>query len=168
MKPKLHLWLSGNLSCMKKFFPFHVLCGHNAMHLAMTVCSLWASEKCLFIIKQNNLSSDIGKCCYLFLQFLQLASSLRFYGYVQFKPCTTNYPEEDTRVIISVGNRELNFRLQTPGVSVYLNRVTALLKRFTWKYNVLSLLISWTRNISGRFHSLFWLEENLFYHFLCL
>ena len=130
--------------------------------------ALWASEKCLFIIKQNKLSSDIGKCCYLFLQFLQLARSLRFYGYVQFKPCTTNYPEEDTRVIISVGNRELNFRLQTPGVSVYLNRVTALLKRFTWKYNVLSLLISWTRNISGRFHSLFWLEENLFYHFLCL
>ncbi|KAL9963088.1 hypothetical protein ACROYT_G032259 [Oculina patagonica] len=48
------------------------------------------------------------------LEFLQLARSLRFYGYVQFKPCTTNYPEDDTRVIISVGNRELNFRLQTP------------------------------------------------------
>lgn len=48
-------------------------------------------------------------------EFLQFARSLRFYGYLQFKPCTTNYPEDDTRVIISVGNRELNFRLQTPG-----------------------------------------------------
>ena len=128
-------------SCMKKFFPFHVLCGHNAMHLLMTVCSFVSIRKVLVHYKTKNLSSDIQKC-YLFLQFLQLARSLRFYGYVQFKPCTTNYPEEDTRVIISVGNRELNFRLQTPGVSVYLNRVTALLQRFTWKYNVLSLLIS--------------------------
>lgn len=48
------------------------------------------------------------------LQYLQLARSLRFYGYLQFKPCITNYPEENTRVIISVGDRELNFRLQTP------------------------------------------------------
>ena len=52
-----------------------------------------------------------------FFQYLQLARSLRFYGYLQFKPCVTNYPEDDTRVIISVGNRELNFRLQTPDVS---------------------------------------------------
>lgn len=50
-------------------------------------------------------------------QFLRLARSLRFYGYLQFKPCITNYPEEDTRVIISIGNRELNFKLQTPDVS---------------------------------------------------
>lgn len=48
------------------------------------------------------------------LEFLQLARSLKFYGYMQFKPCTTNYPEEDTRVIVSIGDRELNFRLQTP------------------------------------------------------
>lgn len=48
------------------------------------------------------------------LEFLQLARSLKFYGYMQFKPCLTNYPEEDTRVIISIGNRELKFRLQTP------------------------------------------------------
>lgn len=48
------------------------------------------------------------------LEFLQLARSLRFYGYIQFKPCITDYPEEDTRVIISIGNRELNFKLQTP------------------------------------------------------
>ena len=165
MKPKSHLWLSGYSVARRNSFLFMYCVDTMLCILQWKSAVLWASEKCLFIIKQNNLSSDIGKCCYLFLQFLQLARSLRFYGYVQFKPCTTNYPEEDTRVIISVGNRELNFRLQTPGVSVYLNRVTALLKRFTWKYNVLSLLISWTGNISGRFHSLFWLEENLFYHF---
>jgi len=56
-------------------------------------------------------------CFEFFFQFLRLARSLRFYGYLQFKPCITNYPEEDTRVIISVGDRELNFRLQTPDVS---------------------------------------------------
>ena len=56
----------------------------------------------------------------VFFQYLQLARSLRFYGYLQFKPCVTNYPEEDTRVIISVGDRELNFRLQTPDVSKLL------------------------------------------------
>ncbi|KAJ7361852.1 Sorting nexin-17 [Desmophyllum pertusum] len=48
------------------------------------------------------------------MEFLQLARSLRFYGYMQFKPCTTNYPEVDTRVITAIGDRELNFRLQTP------------------------------------------------------
>jgi len=47
---------------------------------------------------------------------------LKFYGYMQFKPCLTNYPEEDTRVIISIGNRELKFRLQTPNVSKYIYR----------------------------------------------
>lgn len=52
------------------------------------------------------------------LEFLQLARSLKFYGYMQFKPCTTNYPEEDTRVIVSIGDRELNFRLQTPNSKV--------------------------------------------------
>ena len=56
----------------------------------------------------------------VFVQFLQLARSLKFYGYIQFKPCLTNYPEEDTRVIISIGNRELKFRLQTPNVSKYI------------------------------------------------
>ena len=55
-----------------------------------------------------------------FFQYLQLARSLRFYGYLQFKPCITNYPEEGTRVIISVGDRELHFRLQTPDVSELL------------------------------------------------
>ena len=58
----------------------------------------------------------------VFVQFLQLARSLKFYGYMQFKPCLTNYPEEDTRVIISIGNRELKFRLQTPNVSKYIYR----------------------------------------------
>lgn len=52
------------------------------------------------------------------LEFLQLARALRFYGYMQFKPCLTNYPEDDTRVIISIGNRELNVRLQTPDSKV--------------------------------------------------
>lgn len=52
------------------------------------------------------------------IEFLQLARSLKFYGYMQFKPCLTNYPEEDTRVIISIGNREVNFRLQTPNNKV--------------------------------------------------
>lgn len=122
------VWVSGSFNCIKKCMPFPVPYKDNARYHAMTCTVLWASETFSFIFKQCNWSFDLRKCCYLFLQFLQFARSLRFYGYLQFKPCTTNYPEDDTRVIISVGNRELNFRLQTPGVSVYLIAVTVFLK----------------------------------------
>uniref|UniRef100_A0A6B0VBH6 Sorting nexin-17 n=2 Tax=Ixodes ricinus TaxID=34613 RepID=A0A6B0VBH6_IXORI len=44
-------------------------------------------------------------------EYLQLACTLKYYGYLQFAPCHCDYPQPDTRVLISAGGRELNFRL---------------------------------------------------------
>ncbi|XP_020895527.1 sorting nexin-17-like [Exaiptasia diaphana] len=46
-------------------------------------------------------------------EYLRLARMMKYYGFIQFKPCITNYPEDNTRVLVSCGERELNFRLQT-------------------------------------------------------
>ncbi|XP_031563223.1 sorting nexin-17-like [Actinia tenebrosa] len=46
-------------------------------------------------------------------EYLRLARMMKYYGFIQFKPCITNYPEENTRVLVSCGDRELNLRLQT-------------------------------------------------------
>ncbi|KAK3738005.1 hypothetical protein QZH41_009634, partial [Actinostola sp. cb2023] len=46
-------------------------------------------------------------------EYLRLARMMKYYGFIQFKPCVTNYPEDNTRVLVSCGDRELNFRLQT-------------------------------------------------------
>lgn len=46
------------------------------------------------------------------LQYLQLARTLKYYGFNQFKPCFTDFPHPNCRVIVSAGNKELNFRIQ--------------------------------------------------------
>ncbi|ELU18303.1 hypothetical protein CAPTEDRAFT_150546 [Capitella teleta] len=45
-------------------------------------------------------------------EYLELARTLKYYGFTQFKPCFTDYPHADCRVIVSAGNKELNFRIQ--------------------------------------------------------
>lgn len=45
---------------------------------------------------------------------MELARSLKFYGYLQFKPCTCDYPYAGSRVLVSAGNRELNLRVRLP------------------------------------------------------
>jgi sorting nexin-17 len=45
-------------------------------------------------------------------EYLRFARSLKYYGYVVFKPCTTDYPQPSTKVLVAAGNRELNFRIQ--------------------------------------------------------
>lgn len=45
-------------------------------------------------------------------EYLRLARTLKHYGYMQFGPAVTDYPHHDCRVIISAGNKELNFRIQ--------------------------------------------------------
>ncbi|XP_005096824.1 sorting nexin-17 isoform X2 [Aplysia californica] len=49
-------------------------------------------------------------------EFLRLARTLKYYGYMQFKPCVTDYPQAGTRVIVASGQRELNFRVQVDGL----------------------------------------------------
>uniref|UniRef100_A0A2C9M5Q8 Ras-associating domain-containing protein n=1 Tax=Biomphalaria glabrata TaxID=6526 RepID=A0A2C9M5Q8_BIOGL len=44
-------------------------------------------------------------------EFLRLARTLKYYGYMQFKPCVTDYPQPNTRVIVCAGQKELNFRV---------------------------------------------------------
>lgn len=44
---------------------------------------------------------------------LKLCRTLRHYGFVQFKPCITDFPKENSRTIVSVGNYEIHFRVET-------------------------------------------------------
>ncbi|XP_033727766.1 sorting nexin-17-like [Pecten maximus] len=46
-------------------------------------------------------------------EYLRLARTLKYYGHLQFKPCVTDYPHPSSRAVISVGNKEMNFRIQT-------------------------------------------------------
>ncbi|XP_070534165.1 LOW QUALITY PROTEIN: sorting nexin-17-like [Ptychodera flava] len=44
--------------------------------------------------------------------YLRLSRTLKYYGFIQFKPCATDYPVKNTKVIVGAGNRELNFRVR--------------------------------------------------------
>ncbi|XP_042240222.1 sorting nexin-17-like isoform X2 [Homarus americanus] len=45
-------------------------------------------------------------------EYLELARTLKYYGYLQFQQCTCDFPKPGTPVLISAGNRELNFRIE--------------------------------------------------------
>ncbi|XP_046577803.1 sorting nexin-17-like isoform X2 [Haliotis rubra] len=45
-------------------------------------------------------------------EYLRLTRTLKYYNYIQFRPCTTDYPNPNSRVLIAAGNKELNFRVQ--------------------------------------------------------
>jgi len=47
-------------------------------------------------------------------QFMEVARSLKYYGFMVFRPAVTNYPEEHTRVTVALGRGSLNMRLYTP------------------------------------------------------
>ncbi|GFN91055.1 sorting nexin-17 [Plakobranchus ocellatus] len=49
-------------------------------------------------------------------EFLRVARTLKFYGYMLFKPCFTDYLQQNSRVIVSAGQTELNFRIQVQDV----------------------------------------------------
>ena len=42
-----------------------------------------------------------------FSQYLETARMLKFYGYIRFDSCTSDYPEVGTETIISLGQKEL-------------------------------------------------------------
>ncbi|XP_041361399.1 sorting nexin-17-like isoform X2 [Gigantopelta aegis] len=44
--------------------------------------------------------------------YVRLARTLKYYGYIQFRPCVTDYPNPNSRVLVAAGNKELNFRVQ--------------------------------------------------------
>ncbi|XP_025088996.1 sorting nexin-17-like isoform X2 [Pomacea canaliculata] len=44
-------------------------------------------------------------------EYLRFARTLKYYGYMQFQPCLTDYPNNDTPVSVAAGGKELNFRV---------------------------------------------------------
>ncbi|XP_077990465.1 sorting nexin-17-like [Glandiceps talaboti] len=46
-------------------------------------------------------------------EYLRLARTLKYYGFVHFKPCTADYPAKNTKVLIAAGSKELNFRVRS-------------------------------------------------------
>lgn len=44
-------------------------------------------------------------------EYLELARTLKYYGYMQFGYAISDYPQPNTRVIVAIGKRELNMRL---------------------------------------------------------
>jgi len=47
-------------------------------------------------------------------QFMEVARSLNFYGFMVFKTAITDHPEPHTRVTVALGRASLNMRLYTP------------------------------------------------------
>lgn len=50
----------------------------------------------------------------LYFQFIHLGQTLKYYGYIKFDPCITDFPEKGCQVIVSAGNNELNFHVKLP------------------------------------------------------
>lgn len=48
-------------------------------------------------------------------EYIELARSQKHYGFIQFTPCYCDYPHQDTKVLISIGDQELNMRIVNSG-----------------------------------------------------
>lgn len=46
-------------------------------------------------------------------EYMEYVRCLKFYGYMQFLPCVADYPFPGAPILVSIGNYELNIRLQT-------------------------------------------------------
>nr|XP_009917121.1 PREDICTED: sorting nexin-17 [Haliaeetus albicilla] len=55
---------------------------------------------------------------WLCLQFIRLAQTLKYYGYLKFDPCVTDFPEKGCHVVVSAGNNELNFQVRLPSEQI--------------------------------------------------
>ncbi|XP_061559785.1 sorting nexin-17 isoform X1 [Phycodurus eques] len=47
-------------------------------------------------------------------EFIRLGQTLKYYGYIKFDPCATDFPEKGCQVIVGAGNNELNFHVKLP------------------------------------------------------
>ena len=47
-------------------------------------------------------------------QYMEVARSLKLYGYLVFRPAISDYPEPHTRATLALGRAALNMRLYTP------------------------------------------------------
>lgn len=48
-------------------------------------------------------------------EYMELAQTLKYYGFIQFIPCYCDYPKPQTKVLIAIGDQELNMRIIGPG-----------------------------------------------------
>ncbi|XP_067406638.1 sorting nexin-17 [Emydura macquarii macquarii] len=51
-------------------------------------------------------------------EFVRLAQTLKYYGYLKFDPCVTDFPEKGCHVVVSAGNNELNFQVRLPNEQI--------------------------------------------------
>uniref|UniRef100_A0A8C3ADW2 Sorting nexin-17 n=1 Tax=Cyclopterus lumpus TaxID=8103 RepID=A0A8C3ADW2_CYCLU len=51
-------------------------------------------------------------------EFIHLGQTLKYYGYIKFDPCITDFPEKGCQVIVSAGNNELNFHVKLPNEQI--------------------------------------------------
>ncbi|KFV96598.1 Sorting nexin-17, partial [Fulmarus glacialis] len=51
-------------------------------------------------------------------EFIRLAQTLKYYGYLKFDPCITDFPEKGCHVVVSAGNNELNFQVRLPSEQI--------------------------------------------------
>lgn len=51
-------------------------------------------------------------------EYIELARTLKYYGYIQFMPCYCDYPKPQTKVLIAIGDQVLNLRIIGPGQMV--------------------------------------------------
>lgn len=45
------------------------------------------------------------------IEYIELARSLKYYGYIQFDQCYCDYPNPETEVLVAIGGQELSVRL---------------------------------------------------------
>ncbi|TRZ01331.1 hypothetical protein DNTS_025524, partial [Danionella cerebrum] len=51
-------------------------------------------------------------------EFICLAQTLKYYGYIKFDPCITDFPEKGCHVLVGAGNNELNFHVKLPSEQI--------------------------------------------------
>ena len=58
--------------------------------------------------------------------YLQIAKSLKYYGFLQFTPCFCDYPKPQTKVLVAIGGQELSLRLVGHVVKEGIFKVTRM------------------------------------------
>lgn len=51
-------------------------------------------------------------------EYIEISHKLKYYGFIQFMPCYCDYPKPQTRVLIAIGDQELNMRIYGTGQMV--------------------------------------------------
>lgn len=52
-------------------------------------------------------------------EYIDLARTLKYYGFMHFLPCYCDYPKAQTRVLIAIGDQELNIRILADGTQKF-------------------------------------------------